>query len=331
MNETSDCSVFVGIPTWNRPDFVKDAINSVRAQTFTNFRCIVSDNHSDPGTVQQVKAYVESLNDPRFSFHQQPENCGENGQCHWFLEQCQEDLFIFLHDDDKLEPQLIDAANDVMKNNPDVDFYSSSLYLFDENGYRLTEETKAYNTDLLRDELADGIVENALVLELQRGVFALSGTVFRTLSLRECGLDDGLDTYPFDFNVMLRQVERDKNPWWDSRQLMGYRWHSGQERKKTFWDFDEHHILGFQKIIKGRTYSGTAEKLRRRLLAFSYRRHAYMLYAKGKWREGHKLLRKNVYHDPSNIRAWIYFVFATFFPPLIKPIWGKKMTFMKRA
>lgn len=330
MNSTTP-TIFVGIPTWNRAGFVKDAIQSVLAQTFQDFRCIVSDNNSDPELATQVKDFVDSLNDPRFSFHSQAVNVGENGQCHWFLDQCNEGYFLFLHDDDRLEPELIETALEVLTSKPAVSFYSSNQYLFDENGTVLETVTRDYNTGLMRDNLPDGVVSNALERGLLRGVFGLSGTVFRTSTLQECGLDDASDTFPFDFNIMIRQFERNKIPWWDNRKLVGYRWHAGQLRKQSSWEYNEGHILGYIKILETRRYTGKPEKIRRTLLAFSFRRYGYILYAAGQWRNGHRALKEGVKLDPSNPRAWIYLGFATFFAPLVKYLWLKKVTFKQHT
>ena len=326
-NQSCAPTVFVGIATWNRPKMVKDAINSVVSQSFTNFRCIVSDNASNPEHSQLVKQYVDGLDDPRVSFYQQPVNCGENGQCRWFLDQCKEKYFLFLHDDDLLEPELIEAALQILESNHQVDFFTSNQYLFDEPGHVLETVTREYNTGLMRDGLSDGIVDKPLERELLRGVFGLSGTVFRTESVRECGLEDASDTYPFDFNVMLRQVERGKQPWWDNRKLVGYRWHEGQESKQNNWEFNERHIRGYMKILEARNFSGQAGKIRNFLLAFSYRRYAYILLSKGQWRNGHRYLRRGVLLDPLNMPAWIYLGFASLLPFLVKPIWSKKITF----
>jgi len=46
--------VFIGIPTINRPEFVRQTIRSVLVQTYPDFEVVVSDNCSDPGVADQV-------------------------------------------------------------------------------------------------------------------------------------------------------------------------------------------------------------------------------------------------------------------------------------
>jgi len=329
-NKDNPARVFIGIPTWNRPEFVKDTIQSVIAQKFSHFRCIVNDNCSAPGVADKVKDFVSSINDARFSFHEQPVNCGENGQCQWFLNQCNEEYFVFLHDDDRIEPELIDVAIKTLDKHPDISFFTANQYLFDENGKILPKETAEYNHTLMRYLLSDGPVDNILELVLQRGMFGLSGTVFRTSTLKECGLEDSSNTYPFDFNVMLRQAVLNKLAWWDNRKLSGYRWHSEQTSKENCWEYDEHHILGYMEMLKHRKFTGKAENIRKEMLAFSYRRYAYILYCYGKWSEGHRYLRQGISLTPFKRGMWVYFVFASTLPFLIKPFWGNKITYLNK-
>src|SRR5665213_1425768 len=79
-NSQSVARIFIGIPTVNRPQLVVEAIDSLRNQTFSDYRVIVSDNKSDGDVADQVEQFIASLNDPRFTFHRQPANKGEYGQ-----------------------------------------------------------------------------------------------------------------------------------------------------------------------------------------------------------------------------------------------------------
>lgn len=318
--------VYIGIPTWNRPDLVKDAINSAVAQTLTDLRVVVSDNASSGVVTEEIEAFVHSLGDPRVSFVKQPINCGEGGQAAYFLSECCEDYIIILHDDDRLEPELVAAAVDRLDNEPTVDFFSSSQYLFDEQGAVLDKETRAFNARLQRDELVDGPVDNILDLVLFRMMFALSGTVFRTSTLRECGLEDDFGGYPFDLSVMLRQAENSKRVWWDSRRLVGYRWHDNQGHRENCWDFNERIISGLMKLMEARRFTGRTERLRRWKLAFSYQRYAYIKFVEGRAGDGYRYLFKAIRVDPLRFHLWAYVGIALFIPFLIPRIWGKRVT-----
>ena len=65
----------VGIPTYNRSGLLREAIESVLAQTFTDFRLIVSDNASDDDTPEVVR----SFDDERIDYLRTERNIGPIG------------------------------------------------------------------------------------------------------------------------------------------------------------------------------------------------------------------------------------------------------------
>ncbi|PMB10264.1 glycosyl transferase, partial [Fischerella thermalis CCMEE 5328] len=59
-------------PTYNRPDYLKQALKSAISQTYQNIEIIVSDNCSP----ENPQAIVESFNDPRIRFSRNETNLG---------------------------------------------------------------------------------------------------------------------------------------------------------------------------------------------------------------------------------------------------------------
>ena len=54
--------VTVAIPTFNRKLFLKEALESVLAQDYSNVEIVVSDNASTDGTEDVVKGFSEKYN-----------------------------------------------------------------------------------------------------------------------------------------------------------------------------------------------------------------------------------------------------------------------------
>ncbi len=126
--------ILVGIPTLNRPDYVRQAVESVRSQTFEDWRIVLSDNASRPEAVAAVRAYVEGLRDPRISYWLQPKNIREYGNCEWLFRQCREDYFVILHDDDLLEPAHLATAIGCLDRHPELVSFCSNAKLIDPKG-----------------------------------------------------------------------------------------------------------------------------------------------------------------------------------------------------
>lgn len=318
--------VFIGIPTWNRIDFVKEAVGSVIAQNFTDFRLVVSDNCSKPEFSEVISAYIDQLGDPRVSFVRQSVNGGQSGQIHYFLEQSvDEEFFAMLDDDDRYDEGFLDTAISTLMAHPEISFFSSNQYLIDENGHYLEEQTDKYNAELRRDQLDEGEVSELLELILFRLAFSISATVFRAENLREFGLLDGIDTFPPDFNIFLRQAERKKKGYWCKEKLAGYRMHMGQTTQVSSWEYNELYIASFMKLLEKRSFSGRSERMRRWLLAFAYRRYAYIKFVSGEFKEGYRYLIDALREDPLSYQAWVYSGFAALFPFVVKRLWKPRV------
>jgi len=64
--------VSIIIPTYNRAHLIGETLDSVLAQTYTNWECIVVDDGSADGTDKLLATYCEK--DARFQYHNRPSN-----------------------------------------------------------------------------------------------------------------------------------------------------------------------------------------------------------------------------------------------------------------
>ena len=268
--ERSFPTAFVGIPTKDRPHFVCEAIQSVLAQTYPRVRVVVSDNQSAPAAAAEVARYVRETGDPRVGYHLQPEDRGEYGQGRFLIDQCREEYFVILHDDDRLDPEHIACAVNVMEADRQLAFFSTRQRVIDEQGRELPGRTQEYDRREGREGLSEGRIDNVLALFMRHGgIFSISGTVFRSAAVRAAGLVDadceGL--YPFEYNVFLRQAERGASAYYSTRPLVAYRQHAGTMRNYARPFFNRRMMQTLIQILERRRFSGEAERLRRRISA----------------------------------------------------------------
>jgi len=321
--------VLIGIMTKNRPRFVKEAIQSVRAQSLTDFRLIVSDNRSEPAMAAEVERFVEDLADPRISYVLQPEDGGEYGQGRYLFSQCVEEYFVILHDDDRLLPGHLEYALKILAADPSLSFLTTNQRVIDEDGNPMPEKTREYSAQQGRDRFAEGRIEDPLqTLFRYGGLFSVSGAVFRSAAVRLTGLVDadceGL--YPFEFNVFLRQAETLKPAYYTTRQLTEYRHHEGAMRNYARPFFNRQMMSTMMKILERRKFTGKAEHYRRKLLAAVYRNFSYIQYVADERRNCYRYLVSAIRLNPRSWSIWAYAGFALILPFLIKPIFGKKIT-----
>lgn len=90
-------------PTFNRPDWLKLTLQSLIAQTYTNWECIVV---NDAGT--DVKQVVDSFNDNRIKYYVNPVNLDLAGTRNVATEKASGDWFVMLDDDDQLFPEALE-------------------------------------------------------------------------------------------------------------------------------------------------------------------------------------------------------------------------------
>jgi len=318
--------VFVGIPTRNRARYVKEALESVRHQTFSDLRIVVSDNHSEQTCIDEVGAFIDGLHDPRVSYVVQPENRGQSGQILFLFGACREEYFALLDDDDQHAPHFLGIGLQTLDANQDLAFFSCNQCLIDERGTPLPEFTETYNADLGRMRLREGVVEDYLATTLARGVFSIMGTIFRTRVLRECGLFDHPKVYHVDFNIFVRLAERGKKGYWCAQALSIYRWHPEQTRRRVNWEFHEDMMMSYLGLIEARRYDGRAERVRQFLLSFACRRLAYIMLVRGVYGAAYGYMFRAIRADWRNWRMWLKIGFAMVFPMLVPLFWKNKVT-----
>ena len=320
--------ILIGIPTKNRPEYVKEAIQSVLGQTFSDYRIIVSDNRSRPEISTEVDRYINNLQDSRVSYHLQDVDGGEYGQGRYFMSECDgHEYFMMLHDDDRLEPGQLEYAVSRLDDDIELSFFSNSQYLFDKHGNYLEKMTQEYCDYQSRDKFFEGRMESVLDTLLEYGLFSISGTVFRISLIQEYGLVDpdceGL--YPFEFNVFLRVAERNLPAYYSPNKLVGYRWHDESMRNTDGSTLNKTMVATLIKILEKRKFSGRSEKKRKRLLSFNYRNYALIQIVANNRRGSNQALIKALRLNPLSLNIWAYSVFVILFPFLVRKYWGTRV------
>jgi glycosyltransferase involved in cell wall biosynthesis len=124
--------VDVGIPTYGRPAYLAQAIESVLAQTFDAWQLTVSEN--GPGS-KDVEAIVEPyLSDPRVRLAVTGRNIGGAGNSTRLIQTGRAPYVALLHDDDWWEPDFLGRRVAFLEANPTCGLVFSSCDLIDEQG-----------------------------------------------------------------------------------------------------------------------------------------------------------------------------------------------------
>ena len=110
--------VSVGIPTFNRAHMLRRSIDSALAQDYSNIEVIVSDNASR----DETSAVCEDLcsADRRLRVIKQTENIGPTRNFIAVRDQARGEFFMWLADDDWMDPQYVSACMRIHLANPET-------------------------------------------------------------------------------------------------------------------------------------------------------------------------------------------------------------------
>lgn len=208
--------ISIGIPTYNRADiFLRQALNSALSQTYPNIEIIVSDNCSTDNTEEIVKSY----NDPRIRYFKQKVNIGSVPNSNFCLEQAMGDYYMLHHDDDLLDPDMIETCMKAVNYSTDAGIIRSGTRVIDMNG-NVIQESLNYASGLS-------------AVEFFRGWFAckfsiyLCSTVFNTKRLKDIGGFKSIHNLFDDVVVYARMA---KSPRVDVKEIKAsFRKHGNEE------------------------------------------------------------------------------------------------------
>lgn len=110
MKNDYPSKVTICIPTLNRMDYLKCAIESCLSQTYDNFEIVISDNNSDDGTEQMVRSFSD-YRIKYFKYDQCVPHIANFMRC---VEQASGEFLTFLCDDDYLDKRYIETLVDLL-------------------------------------------------------------------------------------------------------------------------------------------------------------------------------------------------------------------------
>ena len=128
------------IPSYNRAHLIRETLNSIIAQTNTNWECIVVDDGSTDNTAIILEDYIKK--DNRFQYHKRPNNKikGANGCRNYGFEISKGEYINWFDSDDIMHPEHLEKKANSLIVNKNIDFSICQTQNFDdtidENGWK---------------------------------------------------------------------------------------------------------------------------------------------------------------------------------------------------
>jgi glycosyltransferase involved in cell wall biosynthesis len=148
--------VSIIIPTYNRAHLIGETLDSVLAQTYTNWECIVVDDDSTDNTNEVLQAYCNK--DDRFKYFKRPDqkSKGANACRNYGFELSKGEYIQWFDSDDVMLNDLLSLKINLFLQNPNVGFVVCGFRIIYCNGKQYIHDVKQsdnYFLSYISDEL----------------------------------------------------------------------------------------------------------------------------------------------------------------------------------
>ena len=189
-------------PTYKRHEYLKNAIDSVLAQTYTDFEMIIVDDNPVGSEERKLtEDVVKGITDSRVHYVQNEKNLGGAGSRNVAIDLAKGEYIAFLDDDDMYLPERLKVQVEAMiANDWDVSVMDGATFKY-ETGEPVSER---------HQHLWDGMTNDELIRS--HLMYHISGTnsfMFRTDFIRKIG---GFDIVPSCQEYILMQKALDAKP-----------------------------------------------------------------------------------------------------------------------
>ncbi len=219
--------ISVAIPIYQGATYLRAAIESVLAQSATEFELILIDDGSSDDSLNILR----SFSDPRIRRFENSTRLGLAGNWNRCLELARGEFITVFHQDDVMAPHNLAFKAAVFRQNPNVGLvYSERSHL--EN--RLSGETEPWQPDSpwTTDRIIPG-AEFAERLFLGPNFVCCPSVMLRRSALEELGAFDPALPFTADLEMWLRFALR-YDVGFISERLIGYRTHGTNESHRFF-------------------------------------------------------------------------------------------------
>ncbi|MGB3767436.1 MAG: glycosyltransferase family 2 protein [Phormidesmis sp.] len=145
--------ISVIVPTYNRLDYLREAIASAVNQTYTNLEIIVSD---DCGS-ENPQPVIDSFQDDRIRLRRNHKNLGMGMNITKGFVEAKGKYVASLNDDDKWGEDFLSTLVQPLEENPDLALAFCDYYIIDQNSSVDWPATQKHSQREKRDLLAPGI------------------------------------------------------------------------------------------------------------------------------------------------------------------------------
>jgi glycosyltransferase involved in cell wall biosynthesis len=122
----------IGLPVYNGEQYLAQSLDSLLAQTFTDFTLVISDNGSTDGTAAICRSYAQR--DARIQYHRSDINRGAAWNFNRVFELAESPYFKWAAYDDLCAAEFVERCIEVLDRNPQVIVAYPQSFVIDDDG-----------------------------------------------------------------------------------------------------------------------------------------------------------------------------------------------------
>lgn len=134
-------TVSVIVPTYNREQWVGDAVHSILNQDFSDLEVLVLDDNSKDDTSQVIK----NINDSRVKYFRNAENLGVPGNVNQGICKAKGHYIFIFHDSDIADPTIVKKMYGLLINNPSVVYVHTGIEFVDKADRQISVSVGNYS------------------------------------------------------------------------------------------------------------------------------------------------------------------------------------------
>jgi len=224
--------VSVIIPTYNRADYVCEAVESVLSQIYQDFELIIVDDGSTDNTRERLEKYSKRI------LYVYQENKGVSFARNKGIELSSCPYICFLDSDDIWTERKLEIQTGIMKSNPDIHIsYTDEIWI--RKGVRVNPKKKhrKFAGDLFEKSLELCIISPSSVM-IKRDLFEKTGFFDEELEVCE------------DYDLWLR-ITKDYPVCFINKPLIIKRGGHPDQLSHKYWGNDRFRVYAIEKIMYG--------------------------------------------------------------------------------
>jgi glycosyltransferase involved in cell wall biosynthesis len=188
-------TVSIGMPVYNGARFLKEALDAILGQTFTNFELIISDNCSTDSTSDICQEYASR--DRRIRYYRNTVNLGASRNFNRVVELAAGRYFRWAPADDVFAPDSLEACVMTLEANPDLVLCYPKTMLIDDHSQPIEEYEDGLDLQISRTP------ERFQAAMAHVGLINVIYGLIRTKALRKTAL---IENFPGSDTVLVLEL-----------------------------------------------------------------------------------------------------------------------------